>query len=94
MLYAFCDLDDPAQPWFGEKDALAEGEFETRTHRIEANSNPSPYDGHQLEFRHGELPDDGNPPPMQGFTTVPVHGQPQAVRVHVVISRILFPGHS
>lgn len=94
MLYAFRDLDDPTDSWFGDKDALPESAYETWTHRLDAGTSQSPFDGHQLEFRHGQLPDDGNPAPMRSFTNVPVHGQLQGVQVHVDVARILFPGHS
>ena len=94
MLYAFRDLDTDPMHWYGQRNALPDGSFETLQHRLEPGANPSPFTGHELEFRYGELPDDGLDPPFRNYTVMrDAPGQPN-LRLHREIQVILFPGHS
>ena len=94
MLYAFRDLDTDPEHWYGQPSALPYNAFETLRHRLDTGNNPSPFTGHQLEFRYGELPDDGRNPLFRTYTVMrEVYNLPN-LRVHREIQDVLFPGHS
>lgn len=92
MIYAFRVLD-PGGSWHGDPEALPEGQFEASICAFEPAADPSPFAGQTLEFRHGLMPDDGQPAQLRGFTIVgDIHSR-RAIRLRADIHVVLFPGH-
>jgi hypothetical protein len=92
MVYAFRILD-PGGSWHGSPDALPEGQFEWSICAFDSGTNPSPFTGQTLEFRHGPMPDDGQPAPMRGYTQVGETDSTRRIRVRADVQAVLFPGH-
>jgi hypothetical protein len=90
MVYAFRVFGDTDEPWYGDENALKIGEYETDIYAFEPGHNPSRFKGKTLEFRHGLMPDDGQPAPMRGYTNATVDGKPVRVRVRADVQAILF----
>lgn len=70
LIYAFRLVGDRPGRWHGEPGALPEGSYQTGRIDFNPGPNPSPYAGTTLEVRYGQVPDDGLPAYLQGYTTV------------------------
>ncbi len=70
LIYAFRVADDPGDDgWYGEENALPQGQFETGFIDFEPAVR-NRFAGHRLQVRYGPVPDDGLPPAMHAYTTV------------------------
>ena len=91
MIYAFRVLD-PGGSWQGDPDALPEGQYEESICAFEPTTGSSPFAGQTLGFRHGLVPDDGQPAQLRGFTLVGDTHSRRPIRLHTQVHVILFPG--
>ena len=90
MVYAFRVFGGADEPWYGDENALPEGEYGTDVYAFDPGRNPSRFRGKMLEFRHGPMPDDGQPAPMRGYTNASVGDQVVRVRIRADVQATLF----
>lgn len=71
---------------------LLTGSYETTRFAFNSGTNLSPFADKDLEFRHGNLPDGGQPPEQRAY--VQLGENPRRIPLTAVVRLVLFPGHS